>query len=106
FEFENKDINLKILDIKSKITHFDSLKNCLVKYDESLNLYNESFLNYENIIPSYNEIFELYNKKSEELRECEEIYLRNQAGILAKNLVDDSPCMVCGSRVHPKKAEL
>lgn len=106
FEFENKDINLKILDIKSKITHFDLLKNCLIKYDESLNLYNESFLNYENIIPSYNEIFELYNKKSEELRECEEIYLRNQAGILAKNLVDDSPCMVCGSRVHPKKAEL
>lgn len=33
-------------------------------------------------------------------------FLKNQAGILAENLVDNHPCPVCGSLDHPKKADL
>ena len=29
-----------------------------------------------------------------------------QAGILAQSLVDNKPCPVCGSKIHPKKAEI
>lgn len=106
--FENKhgDVNLKISNLKIKVSHLEMLKNCLIKYDKELKLYNEDFLKYENMKPDYNRIFNLYNEKSKKFIETEEIYLRNQAGILAKKLVDNSPCMVCGSTIHPKKAEL
>lgn len=32
-------------------------------------------------------------------------FLREQAGILAENLSDNSPCPVCGSTAHPNKAK-
>ncbi len=34
------------------------------------------------------------------------IFLREQAGILAKDLADGEPCPVCGSDYHPHKAEI
>lgn len=106
--FENKhgDVSLKISNMKIKVSDLEMLKNCFIKYDKELKLYNEDFLKYENMKPNYNRIFNLYNEKSKKFIETEEIYLRNQAGILAKKLVDNSPCMVCGSTIHPKKAEL
>ena len=33
-------------------------------------------------------------------------YLASQAGILAKNLKENTPCPVCGSKVHPKIANI
>ena len=33
-------------------------------------------------------------------------YFQEQAGILAAQLKEDEPCPVCGSRIHPQKAEL
>jgi exonuclease SbcC len=39
-------------------------------------------------------------------RTIEEAFLRGQAGILAKNLVPEKPCPVCGSVEHPAPARL
>ncbi|WP_027398612.1 AAA family ATPase [Anaerovorax odorimutans] len=41
-----------------------------------------------------------------EYNECEILYLREQAGILANNLASGDPCPVCGSIHHPNKAKL
>ena len=37
---------------------------------------------------------------------AEAVFLREQAGIMAQNLSEREPCPVCGSTVHPKKAQL
>jgi len=46
---------------------------------------------------------ELENKK---YMNSEILFFQNQAGILAKTLIKDTPCPVCGSINHPKKAEI
>ena len=55
---------------------------------------------------------EKYKKSCEELKTKEDIYTRSfkmyldeQAGILAEQLENGSPCPVCGSTEHPCKAE-
>lgn len=106
FQNQYGDINLEISNMEIRSSHLEMLKNSFVKYHRELTLYNEDLLKYEKMKPNYNEVFNLYNEKSTKLIEAEEIYLRNQAGILAKKLTDNSPCMVCGSKIHPKKAEL
>lgn len=106
FETHNRDINLKILNLKNRIYYIDKLKDCLMNYERDLEIYNYNFSEYNKIIISCEEISKIYGEKKLELAKSEEIYLRNQAGILAKKLLKDSPCMVCGSTNHPNKANL
>ncbi|MBR2760861.1 MAG: SMC family ATPase [Solobacterium sp.] len=46
-----------------------------------------------------------YDRRSEEYHAVLGAYLAGQAGILAQNLQEGRPCPVCGSLLHPKKAE-
>lgn len=47
-----------------------------------------------------------YKEACEQYEDIYQRFFREQAGILAKDLEDGSPCPVCGSLTHPKKALL
>lgn len=106
FEIKNKDVGLRILNLKNQISYINKLRDYLLTYERDLEIYNYNFLEYNEIIISYENILKSYNEKKLDLIKSEEIYLRNQAGILAEKLVNGSPCMVCGSTDHPNKANL
>ncbi len=104
FEIENKDIAQKILKIEKKIDDLNLVKVNLSKYSDDLKLYEKTLLELEESGLLYDEISKLYKEKNLELMKSEEVYFKNQAGILAKSLKENSPCMVCGSTIHPNKA--
>ena len=54
----------------------------------------------------YKEAEEKYHKLRRDYEAMYQAYFQEQAGILAAQLKSDEPCPVCGSRVHPQKAEL
>ena len=106
FQEDNFNILNEISDLNGEIRKFNLFKESLKIYSDELEIYKSDLSNYENINPIYNKAFEDYNKKLIELSNIEEFYSRNQAGILAKKLVEGEPCMVCGSKIHPTKAIL
>lgn len=71
-------------------------KEHIIQYEENLSGEQEVYLRQEQ---------ELNNINKESVR-VSELFMRNQAGIMADRLADGEPCPVCGSKVHPSKAEL
>ncbi|MDR1262092.1 MAG: SMC family ATPase, partial [Oscillospiraceae bacterium] len=55
---------------------------------------------------AYETISKQFNDADSRLRRAEEIFLREQAGLLALSLKDDAPCPVCGSTFHPSPARV
>lgn len=54
----------------------------------------------------YRDAQQASDRALEESRAARKAYLDNQAGILAQELEEGSPCPVCGSQNHPRKASL
>lgn len=46
-------------------------------------------------------IGDVYRKKNDEYEHLNNLYLSEQAGILADQLEEGKPCKVCGSKIHP-----
>ena len=108
--------NEKLLLIEEE--NFNSNKN-LIKNDEeklieiknnylqnTYNFYLKLKNNLENEQKNFKEIQKTYNEKLQNYNLIYNKYLSMQAGILAKNLVDNEPCPVCGSKVHPNPAKI
>lgn len=116
-------IKLKIISLKNEIeTLSDSeiklnnakneISNLTLKYkeiesvDSKLKIIKTVSENIEIIASKYLENESTKKDKYDIYINLENLFLREQAGILAKNLEDKAPCPVCGSLEHPRLAKL
>lgn len=77
--------------------------------DEELQAYYEAITDQK----KYQKSLELFQQKEVNFKQeaqkyvrLKQIYQRNLAGIMAEDLTEGEPCQVCGSRTHPRPAQL
>lgn len=91
-----KQENERILKEKEKLTKLHERKMLCEEQQSALEREQEQF--------------QIENKKYQEQQkkylEMEQAFFAEQAGILAKDLSEGTPCPVCGSLEHPKLAQL
>lgn len=77
----------------------------LEKQEQTWKEYEIIVINHQKACKSYEQAKEKANKLGETYRQMEQIFMDEQAGILAKKLERGVPCPVCGSLEHPKPAK-
>lgn len=96
-----KDRILLLKDVEEK--EYDINKTREV-YKGIVRLEDEK-IKHKELTDKFIKIEELYKKYKDEYEVKEEIYMKEQAGILASKLKADDPCPVCGSLSHPRPAK-
>lgn len=87
-----KEINQKRVMIHELSQFYDEWKSLQDHHYDLSVTYQKEHQHYEELLSQY--------------RHEDEMFRRQQAGILALNLKENEPCPVCGSTYHPKLAKL
>jgi exonuclease SbcC len=66
----------------------------------------ESEIELQSLQRDYTRLNTEYEKANHECNLLEDVFMSNQAGILAKSVTEGAPCPVCGSTVHPCLAKM
>ena len=118
---EIKKNNNLLKNKEEEFTKFETIEKNFADFSLKKNKISNDLKNLENLKTLNSEISKTsieYNLKLKEFKESQEsyeaqdkisrnlrkIYNSNQAGFLAKTLIENKPCPVCGSKVHPKPA--
>lgn len=104
----NKSKEKKVLELKKQYAEYQKAEE---KYNE-INLQKIKLEQINKIVNEKNKLVIKYNKISEQYKDiniqylnAEDLFFKEQAGILSEKLKDNEPCPVCGSLDHPHKAE-
>ena len=92
-------LEINALNLNKKKEDLDKLLNSLESYKKESSKHSKLSLVYEEADKAYKDAKNNYEN-------LEETFRRNQAGILAKNLIEGEACPVCGSEHHPNLAVL
>ncbi len=107
-EFINLYINIEgeVSSLEESLKMETLFKEKLFEYEKGISLYKETLHNLKIKNSEYDEKEKLYKDKTLRVLEYEDMYFRDQAGVLANRLKEGEPCMVCGSTTHPNKAKV
>ncbi|WP_195954664.1 AAA family ATPase [Clostridium tertium] len=96
---EKSNLDIKEINYTSKQEKLNKLLSALEKCKLESQRHVKGTAFYENADKEYNDKKKNYEK-------LEDAFRRNQAGILAKGLIEGENCPVCGSIHHPKLATI
>ncbi len=82
------------MSIKAEDENLDKLEEYIGKFNDKKN-------DLKNMQKVYLETDNSFKKLNDEFSELETLFFKEQAGILAKSLINGQPCPVCGSTSHP-----
>lgn len=106
---ENQEKNLKIvnndINYESVLKEEEYKLEQLQELEKNIKTLNLTKINLEQMQEKTKQDNQKWLEISKKYNEEYIKYLDNQAGILAQRLEDNSPCAVCGSKVHPNKAK-
>ncbi|WOO36766.1 SMC family ATPase [Anaerocolumna sp. AGMB13020] len=101
-----EDVEVRLAVCKQKLKNTEAEMHGLLTVQKSL----ENIANQNQLLLNLQETFRKadteYRAAYELFTEKERAFFREQAGILAKDLVEGTPCPVCGSLNHPRQAEM
>ncbi|WP_215723999.1 AAA family ATPase [Eubacterium ventriosum] len=101
-----KDADAVLVKIENAKTGYDNVKKNLSNIVNQCNDYEGKNHELELLQQRAIKANDSWETKSNECAAVEKTFLNQQAGILAGNLRDGEPCIVCGSTVHPNPFKL
>lgn len=101
-----KDADAVLVKIENAKTGYDNVKKNLSNIINQCNDYEGKNHELELLQQRAIKANDSWETKSNECAAVEKTFLNQQAGILAGNLRDGEPCIVCGSTVHPNPFKL
>ncbi|WP_371025369.1 AAA family ATPase [Paraclostridium ghonii] len=110
-ENENKlkeiaTLETKKVEIENEILNKDKVIQETRELFKVIASYEKSRLNHYNLNKEYEDFEKTYRITKKNYDDMDELYKKEQAGILASNLQENIPCPVCGSKVHPNPASI
>lgn len=99
------ELEIKIVSINNNIQEKTSLINEVRELYKEIHKLQENEESHKRLSSIFLEKEGLYLKYKNEFELKEEIYMKEQAGILANELINGNPCPVCGSLEHPNPAK-
>ena len=101
---QNSAVELE--QLKNIKTSLDNRKNELYEMQTQYEKACQAYKDYQKIKKDFENANAVYNDVNSKFLNYEQLFFSEQAGILAKDLIENTPCPVCGSLHHPKPATL
>lgn len=108
-EKENEEVQKAKVEREKKLQQYNEVNNIIKvieEYQSKIKLKNDKCVIHKEQSALYIEKQKEAEREKHQYEYMDECYKREQAGILALNLQEETPCPVCGSVSHPQPAKV